>query len=231
MLTESVAELAGKPHPTATDSVSIVPYFSSPSLPSLRSTLRAEIFEPEGFGPFTRHDVAARDGHFKLLRFWTPTATHEELYDLWAHSFELNNPLHAPLSPDAAASYAVLEAALFPKPETWNEVGEGILSVHGEAHLSGSGPLTPNSVVSLSLKSAAPLAPMIIAIGWNWAGKLKKGGVLDPTGDFVVGNLFTNALGQLNVSATWPPGLPPQFRMILQAWIADPSGPVGLASS
>jgi hypothetical protein len=33
------------------------------------------------------------------------------------------------------------------------------------------------------------------------------------------------------VSATWPPGLPPQFRMILQAWIVDPSGPMGLVSS
>jgi arylsulfatase A-like enzyme len=227
----TVAELAGKPHATATDSVSFVPYFSNPALPSLRNTLRAEIFEPEGFGPFTRHDVAARDGHFKLLRFWTPSATHEELYDLWADSFELNDLLAAPLSPEAAAAYAVLEPALFPKAETWNEVGEGIVSAHGEAHLSGSGPLTPGSLFSIHLTAAAPLKPMFLVIGWNWAGKLKKGGVLDPTTDFALTTLFTDALGQLNGSAPWPAGLPSQFRMILQAWIADPSTPMGLASS
>lgn len=227
----TIADLAGKPHATAVDSVSLVPYFSNPSQPSLRATVHAELFDPLGFGPFSRHDVAARDAQFKLLRLATATSSHEEMYDLLADPFEQTNLLLAPLSPAAQASYATLKAALTPPAEPWNEVGEGLPGVGGEARLSGSGSLNPNTPITIELKQAAPLTPMLLVVGFDWKGKLFHGGVLGPQPGLNLPFLLTGPTGKLTLPTTWPPGLPSGFRVILQAWIADTTNPLGAASS
>jgi hypothetical protein len=227
----TIADLAGKPHPTAVDSVSLVPYFSTPSQPSLRTTVHAERFEPLGFGPYTRHDVAVRDAQFKLLRFATATSSSEALYDLAVDPHEQTNLLLAPLTPAAQAAYATLQDALTPAAEPWNEVGVGLGGAGGEPRLSGSGSLMPNTPVTINLVNAPPLKPMLLIGGTNWAGKLFHGGVLGPLPNMVLPPLLTSPVGTFSASTNWPAGLPAGFRLVLQAWIADASMPVGAAGS
>jgi arylsulfatase A-like enzyme len=78
------AELAGQASP-AEDSVSLVPYLADPDLSSLRTTVYAEAFEPNGPGPWTTHVRAVRDARYKLIR---DAAAPDELYDLALDPFE-----------------------------------------------------------------------------------------------------------------------------------------------
>jgi hypothetical protein len=48
-----------------------------------------------------------------------------------------------------------------------------------------------------------------------------KGGVLVPQLDLVVGPLPLNGAGSLDLSLTWPAGLPPGQTVDLQWWIPD----------
>ena len=69
---------------TAEDSISLVPYFA-PGTPSLRSTVYAEIFTPNGPGPYTRHDRCLRTAQYKLIRKLTGQ---DEFYDLLSDPLE-----------------------------------------------------------------------------------------------------------------------------------------------
>jgi arylsulfatase A-like enzyme len=64
----TILEMAGLPN-DAPDSISLLPYFSDPTTPSLRDVIFSEIFEPNG-GPIdpARHERAARDARYKLLQ-------------------------------------------------------------------------------------------------------------------------------------------------------------------
>lgn len=68
---------------TADDSVSMVPYFTDPSL-ALRATVYAETFAPNG-GPPAEHRRAVRNARYKLIR---QTGEPDELYDLDVDGFE-----------------------------------------------------------------------------------------------------------------------------------------------
>jgi hypothetical protein len=54
-----------------------------------------------------------------------------------------------------------------------------------------------------------------------------KGGVLSPEPDFLFGGLALDATGQLDLSGTWPAGVPAETSLWLQAWIAAAAGPKG----
>lgn len=62
----TVAEIAGIVA-QGEDSVSIVPYLEDPMLPTLRSCAYAERFEPNGPGPDTVEERAAREDRYKLI--------------------------------------------------------------------------------------------------------------------------------------------------------------------
>ena len=100
------AELAGVPS-TAEDSVSIVPYFSAPSL-SLRDTVYSESFVQNGGPPFGVHRRAVRNARYKLIR---QTGAPDELYDLALDPFETANLLPN-LSAVEQAAFDALEAEL-----------------------------------------------------------------------------------------------------------------------
>jgi len=95
----------------AEDSVSLVPYFSNPTL-SLRETVYTEAFSPnhQAALPFSNHDRAIRNDRYKLIR---RTGQPDELYDLDLDAWEQTNlvPNLVPGSPDEAA-YVALVAAL-----------------------------------------------------------------------------------------------------------------------
>lgn len=129
----TVAELAGVDLASVVsvdrplDSVSLVPYLHDPAAPSLRATVYAEQFHPNGFGPYESHDRAIRGPRYKLIvkELFTPQpARTEELYDLELDPFELADLLAAPgpLAPPAAQAYRQLarelEALLEPPVHT-----------------------------------------------------------------------------------------------------------------
>ncbi|MFT7485389.1 MAG: arylsulfatase B [Candidatus Paceibacteria bacterium] len=90
------AELAGS-SVTADDSVSMVPYFQ-PGTASLRSTVYAEIFQPNGLGPYTRHDRCLRTAQYKLIR---SIGQSDEFYDIIADPLETNDLLPTLMPGDA----------------------------------------------------------------------------------------------------------------------------------
>ncbi len=85
------------------DSVSLVPYLSEPSLPSLRDWVYAERFVPSGPGPYVQWRRAIREDRYKLRQFYDATskATLEsEFFDLWNDPFEQMNLLDVGLDPE-----------------------------------------------------------------------------------------------------------------------------------
>ncbi len=101
--------------PVERDSVSLLPYFGDPALPSLREVAFAERFEPNGVGLDNRllYFRAARDDRYKLIRYdMIGTEPFEGLYDL-GHDLVEGDPLAAAdRSPDAQAAYERLSAVL-----------------------------------------------------------------------------------------------------------------------
>lgn len=72
----------------AEDSVSMVPYFSNPLQASIRTTVYAETYSPNGPGPWTDHDRAVRNERYKLIR---RIGEPDELYDLDNDIWEQND--------------------------------------------------------------------------------------------------------------------------------------------
>jgi arylsulfatase B len=125
----TVAELAGVDLglvlPDATlDSISMLPYLADPNLPSLRSFLYAEVFNPVGAigrqaTSFTR---AISDGRYKLIvsgsKPGAGTGETEldrggaQFYDLQQDAFEQNNLLDGSLTPSEAAARQALQFRL-----------------------------------------------------------------------------------------------------------------------
>jgi len=230
----TIADIAGLPYATATDSVSLVPYFTDPAQPSLRSFAYAELFQPNGYGPYTSRKRTAVGERFKLIWNYTTSdnpAT-QELYDLLANPTEtLNLLLAPPLAPDAQAAYTALTAVLVEQKLLWAEQGRGLAGTAGIPQLTGNGTLVGGTPVSLALTGARPNAPATMVIGLTYILKNFKGGVMLPAPDFVVPGLMTDAFGSLVIPATWPAGVPGDTDTYYQCWVQDPTAIAGLAAS
>ena len=110
-LMPTVLDAAGVPRGAwpPVDGVSLWPRLVDPGAPAPRAVMTTETFEPNGAGPYTRWQQAARDDRFKLIR----DASGERLYDLGAAWTEGEDLLGGPaLDADAAAARTRLAAAL-----------------------------------------------------------------------------------------------------------------------
>jgi len=97
---------------SAEDSLSILPYLQDPSAvtQSRRPFIYAELFSPNGSGPYTSNERAVRDAQYKLI--WRDGAD-QEFYDLLADPWEQLNLLPASgLSAEQAAAYDSLATAI-----------------------------------------------------------------------------------------------------------------------
>jgi arylsulfatase A-like enzyme len=230
----TIAEIAGVPHPTATDSVSLVPYFTDPAQRSLRDFAYAEIFQPNGYGPYTSRKRATRGERFKLIWNYTlsDVPSSKELYDLQSDPAETANLLLSPpLSTEAAAALAELTAVLVAQKLPWVVQGYGLAGSGGVPLLEGTGALVGGEHVTLSLTGARPGSPASLVIGLSYILKNFKGGVMVPSPDIMMPGLLTDQLGSVVLGATWPADMPPDLNMYLQCWIADPGGPKGFSAS
>ncbi|MHC4846603.1 MAG: sulfatase-like hydrolase/transferase, partial [Planctomycetota bacterium] len=230
----TVAEVKGVAMPTATDSVSMVPYFSDPGLPSIRPWVYSEFFRDNGYGPYSEWTRAVRDDRFKLIWEYDnsigPTTLH--LYDLDTDPFELVNLLDTPpLAPLAQASYDALTTAMSNVMPTWMDVGHGLAGTAGVPLLTGSGDPVVGNPITLALTRARPNASTALAIGFTTLSLPLKGGIIVPAPDILWTGLVTDGLGDLTLVANWPVPLPTGLRLSFQHWIIDPVGPFGYAAS
>ena len=113
----TLLELAGVPAPpdVALDGVSQARLLRAPAAGGMRETMTTSLFKPNGFGPYTTHDQAARDARYKLILrggILPPAGPPERLYDLWEDPFEQVNLLLQPLTREQAAALARLRAEL-----------------------------------------------------------------------------------------------------------------------
>jgi hypothetical protein len=113
----------------------------------------------------------------------------------------------------------------------WIDLGAALAGSNGTPRLEGDGLLHAGTPMSLQLSAAPPLAPVTLILGFSALNAPFKGGTLVPHPDLLVAGLLSNASGGLTLGATWPAAVPPGTALFLQAWIADATGPAGLAAS
>jgi arylsulfatase B len=227
----TITELTGS-GAMADDSVSLVPYFSQPSLPSLRATAYSEFFKPNGEGAYSMRLRALRGPRYKLMYSYTlsnlPTA--KRFFDLQADPWETQNLLDGPLTPEQQAAHDALAADLAEPYIAWQPLSSPVPGTNGAPLLSGSGSLVPAGAIAMTLSNALPGAPMMIVVGGENLGLYFKGGVLVPRPDNLV-FLTVPASGTLELLSHWIGGIPAGFPILFQAWILDPGAIYGWAGS
>jgi len=114
-------------------------------------------------------------------------------------------------------------------PPIWTDLGFAKAGISGLPLLSGVGPLTTNSLTSLTLTNANPSTTAVLVMGVLPANVPFLGGVLVPDPVILV-PLTTDATGvvtwQVNLPSL-PTGLPLRF----QHWIDDPTVSYGWSAS
>jgi len=120
--------------------------------------------------------------------------------------------------------------ALLVSVTPWKDLGDGLAGAFGVPSLTGAGTLLARDPLTLTLADARPSAATTLVVGLTLLAAPFAGGVLVPAPDALV-TLSTGADGGLQVTASWPEGVPAETTLLLQAWIADPAAPQGLSAS
>jgi len=231
----TLADVAGVPHPTGADSVSLVPYFSTPSLPSLRDHVSGEYFSKNGWGPYEQMDRAIRGERYKLLRWHDPFALTyaESFFDLQIDLFEANDLLLGTLTPSEQAAYERLSAALDSQYETWQDMGDSLAGTNGPPQLRGIGNLAGGDPFVISLTGALENAFTMLFYGIDTQDAIFKGGVLVPNflppGAEIA--MVTNGQGDVHLWGLWPTGIPSLLPFYIQAWTLDPGAIKGVSAT
>jgi hypothetical protein len=132
---------------------------------------------------------------------------------------------------DCTLGPGVLDVSAFSfEPDTWSDLGSGLAGSAGTPSLVGIGPLQPGTSWTFSLVDCAPLAPAFLVLGATPLLAPFKGGVLVPEPASLAA-LTTSPSGRIILTGTWPAGVPAGLQLVLQYWIADPTGPAGFAAS
>ena len=115
-------------------------------------------------------------------------------------------------------------------PQPWRDLGDalagsGLPLLVGQGHLQGGTPM------KLSLVHARPSSLTYLFVSLTDGSAPFKGGVLHPVPVLQTYGFFTNPLGQLLISTSWPASVPPGLPLVLQCAVADPFAPAGAALS
>jgi len=124
----------------------------------------------------------------------------------------------------------VVDMGAFEAPSVWLDLGGALAGSAGLPQLVLSGPLTPASLNTAALTSAAPNALAYVFAGFSLASIPLQGGVLLPSPD-LIRKYVTSPGGTLDIVFPWPTGLPSGFATYYQVWITDAGGPFGFAAS
>jgi FG-GAP-like repeat len=112
----------------------------------------------------------------------------------------------------------------------WVNLGLGLAGRLGLPTLTGLGPLTAGSSVTITLSGALPGRPATMVVGFVELLAPFKGGTLVPKPALMI-PMVTDPAGQIVLPATWPAGVPGGVSVWMQDWISDPGGPHGLSAS
>lgn len=115
-------------------------------------------------------------------------------------------------------------------PSSWTPLGQGLGGALGVPVLGGKSSMQPGSSLQLSLQSAPPSASAWLAVGTSQIDLPVLGGTLVPAPTWVLPRT-TSALGEADWSTAMPPGAAPGLELVFQAWVADPTGPMGFVAS
>ena len=152
-------------------------------------------------------------------------------------SGEATSPIIADIGGDGRPDLAVLipegfQLDLYPNAHpVFEYLGHSLDGTAGLSRLVGAGTLQPGSSLELLVDGATPLAPTVLVAGLAEVLLPFKGGVLVPAADLLLAGLVTDADGNLELPGTWPPGVPSQLTLALQAWCTDAGGPQGLSAT
>jgi hypothetical protein len=113
----------------------------------------------------------------------------------------------------------------------WFDLGAGLAGTLGTPVLAGDGGLAGGEALSLTLSGALPNSGATLVLGFSALAAPFKGGTLVPNPDLLIFGLPTGPSGELTLNGVWPVGLPADFSVFLQEWIADAGGPVGFAAT
>jgi hypothetical protein len=114
----------------------------------------------------------------------------------------------------------------------WSGFGAGLAGTGGQMpQLVGEGSLEAGSAGSVALTNTQPSSLAALFVGLTALQLPFKGGTMVPAPQLTL-SLVTDAGGELALSwPAFPPGLPAGTELLMQCWIADPAGPVGLSAS
>jgi glucose/arabinose dehydrogenase len=112
-------------------------------------------------------------------------------------------------------------------PKSFQDIGGAL----GSPSFAGEGSLAAGATLALTLQSAKPGAHAWLVAGLQTLAQPFKGGVMMPSPDAIVSGLIVNAHGKLPLAPVWPAGIPAGLPLVMQWWIADPSGPQGFTAS
>lgn len=147
--------------------------------------------------------------------------------ELWrmqsANHFPIWQPSFAPLFTQWLMAHS--------KPGTWTDTGNDLGGTYGPPVLSPSGTANSGTIVSFDASNALENTPAVLVIGATAVNSPLAGGLLGPSMDFSIFGLVSNPVGELNVSFTWPAGMPIGAPVFFQYWFQDVGGPAGLAST
>jgi len=107
-------------------------------------------------------------------------------------------------------------------PGTWVTLGGAIAGTGGFVPaLAGDGILLPCDPVTLMISDALGGATAYLILGLSALNLPLKGGILVPDLDvFIIFPMPPS--GDVTLSGSWPPGIPPGITFYLQAWFPDP---------
>ena len=162
----------------------------------------------------------------------------------WIHRFEdLNGDRDAHDAGEKLLNVFDLQAfgnlALFPLPPNYGNImsdptdfavlrttpvtdmGGASVGSSGKPVLTGSGPLTPASPLTITLANAKPGAPLLLWLTFTSSPAAIFGGTLYPLPNPISFTFVANPTGGLTLPTTWPPGIPAGADLFLQFLVKD----------
>lgn len=113
----------------------------------------------------------------------------------------------------------------------WPSVGGALAGTHGPPALQGLGSLQAGTLLRVRLSNALENRLAVLFVGFSELNAPFFGGLLVPSRDLAFQGLQTNDDGLLELTFTWPSGVPQGLQVWWQCWLEDPAGPLGLAAS
>ncbi len=142
----------------------------------------------------------------------------------------LSSPVSAVVGGVATSESPASDVLTIASP-VWTDLGNGLPGT-GELtpRLQGFGAQLGDDPLQILLTDALPGATATLVVGIVNLSAPFKGGVLVPFPTFLI-PLPVNGLGEIDINATWPAGLPGGIDVYYQYWVSDPGGFFGFAAS